>query len=323
MDYILDFADEHYLNKLYASLLPATDFLPATSQLPSSSNVTSVLTSLYKNIPHPPIDASTVTSLVSAWPQDYILRQAISLYFLTLIGIFSMYFALASMSYFFLFNHHMMKHPRFIKGQVGMEIRTSMVGFPWMTLMTLPWFLAEVRGRGMFYENISDYGWGYAIFSIPAFLLFTDTGIYWIHRLEHHPRIYKHVHKLHHKWIIPTPFASHAFKPLEGYAQSVPYHLFPTLFPLHKTIYLCLFTAVNAWSIFIHDSDMVTGSRFEKIINGPAHHTLHHLYFTVNYGQYFTFSDRLGSSYMQPAAEHDPMVEVNRIMGAKMKSKDQ
>jgi len=210
MDYILDFADEHYLNGLYASLLPAADFLPtslladSTSQLPSS-NVTSVLSSLattfYKNIPHPPIDASTVTSLVSAWPRDYILRQAISLYFLTLVGIFSMYFALASISYFFLFNHDMMKHPRFIKGQVGMEIRTSMVGFPWMTLMTLPWFLAEVRGYGYFYEDISDYGWGYAIFSIPAFLLFTDTGIYWIHRLEHHPLIYKHVHKLHHKWI--------------------------------------------------------------------------------------------------------------------------
>lgn len=30
---------------------------------------------------------------------------------------------------------------------------------------------------------------------------------------------------------------------------------------------------------------MVTGHPLEKIINGPAHHTLHHLYFTVNYGQ--------------------------------------
>ena len=35
----------------------------------------------------------------------------------------------------------------------------------------------------------------------------------------------------------------------------------------------------------IHDSDMITGHPLEKIINGPAHHTLHHLYFTVNYGQ--------------------------------------
>ena len=30
---------------------------------------------------------------------------------------------------------------------------------------------------------------------------------------------------------------------------------------------------------------MITGHAFEKVINGPAHHTLHHLYFTVNYGQ--------------------------------------
>lgn len=30
---------------------------------------------------------------------------------------------------------------------------------------------------------------------------------------------------------------------------------------------------------------MITGHPLENIINGPAHHTLHHLYFTVNYGQ--------------------------------------
>lgn len=35
----------------------------------------------------------------------------------------------------------------------------------------------------------------------------------------------------------------------------------------------------------IHDSDMITGHALEKVINGPAHHTLHHIYFTVNYGQ--------------------------------------
>jgi lathosterol oxidase len=132
--------------------------------------------------------------------------------------------------------------------------------------------------------------------------------------------IYRTIHKPHHKWlskysqsspfyatqrcIVPTPFASHAFHPVDGYLQSVPYHLFIFLFPLHRLLYLGLFVAVNFWSIFvcllfllaraewaphiifqIHDSDMITGHAFEKIINGPAHHTLHHLYFTVNYGQ--------------------------------------
>jgi lathosterol oxidase len=32
-------------------------------------------------------------------------------------------------------------------------------------------------------------------------MIFNDLGIYWIHRLEHHPSIYKYVHKPHHKWI--------------------------------------------------------------------------------------------------------------------------
>lgn len=156
------------------------------------------------------------------------------------------------------------------------------------------------------------------------FLLFTDYFIYWIHRILHHPIFYKTLHKHHHKWIgesrifptslqpltftsflVPTPFASHAFNPIDGYLQSVPYHVFIFIFPLHRKLFLGLFIFVNFWTILvspshadelctilmlmvrsqIHDSDMITGHPLERIINGPAHHTLHHLYFTVNYGQ--------------------------------------
>ena len=55
---------------------------------------------------------------------------------------------------------------------------------------------------------------------------------------------------------------------------------------------------------------MITDHPLEKIINGPAHHTLHHLYFTVNYGQYFTWADMVGGSYRHPMKELDPMLEV-------------
>lgn len=89
--------------------------------------------------------------------------------------------------------------------------------------------------------------------------------------------IYKHIHKPHHKWIsewsfpclptltivmltrvdnflVPTPFASHAFHPVDGYAQSIPYHLFIFLFPLYRPLYLCLFVVVNVWAIFVSDA---------------------------------------------------------------------
>jgi lathosterol oxidase len=93
----------------------------------------------------------------------------------------------------------------------------------------------------------------------------------------------------------------------------VPYHALIFVLPFHRYLYLGLFVFVNLWSILIHDSDLITGHPLEKIINGPAHHTLHHLYFTVNYGQYFTWADRAGGSYRQPEAADDPYLDVLKL----------
>jgi sterol desaturase/sphingolipid hydroxylase (fatty acid hydroxylase superfamily) len=66
-------------------------------------------------------------------------------------------------------------------------------------------------------------------------------------------------------FVVPTPFASHAFHPLDGYLQSVPYHLFIFLFPLHRWLYLGLFVFVNFWSILVRfrfthsDASLLTG----------------------------------------------------------------
>lgn len=38
-------------------------------------------------------------------------------------------------------------------------------------------------------------------------------------------------------------------------------------------------------------------------INGAACHTMHHLYFNYNYGQFTTLWDRLGGSYRKPNME--------------------
>ncbi|KAE8226552.1 hypothetical protein CF326_g7688 [Tilletia indica] len=246
----------------------------------------------------------------TVFPRSNLFRQIVSLYSITYAGIFLLYFAFATASYYLIFNHEMMRHPRFLPNQVRREIKASLDAFWVLDWLTLPWFLGEVRGYSKLYHNIDDYGMIYAVLSVPFFLIFTDVCIYWIHRLEHHPRLYKHIHKPHHRWIIPTPFASHAFHPLDGYAQSLPYHIFVYIFPLHRWIYMGLFVFVNLWSILIHDSDMICNTPLENIINGPSHHTLHHIHFNVNYGQYFVWSDRLGGSYRAPKMEDDPMHDV-------------
>jgi lathosterol oxidase len=38
-------------------------------------------------------------------------------------------------------------------------------------------------------------------------------------------------------------------------------------------------------------------------VNGAAHHTIHHLYFNYNYGQYFTLWDKIGGTYRLPSEE--------------------
>ncbi|KAF9000694.1 fatty acid hydroxylase [Cyathus striatus] len=271
--------------------------------------------------PTPPITPDTIARFasnstpqsipsISAWPRDYVPRQILSLVAFTLVGIHLLYFIFAGLSYYFIFNREMERHPRFLKNQVKLEIQSSLRAFPAITLLTLPWFQGEVMGYSKLYDGFDTYGYIYLCFSVPFFLLFTDYCIYWVHRILHYPPVYKALHKPHHKWIIPTPFASHAFHPVDGYLQSVPYHLFVFIFPMNRLLYLGLFVFVNFWSILIHDSDMITGHPLETLINGPAHHTLHHLYFTVNYGQYFTWADRVYGSYRQPESHLDPLLEV-------------
>ena len=182
-----------------------------------------------------------------------------------------------------------------------MEIRCTLKAIPWIALMTVPCFLLEVRGYSKLYDRTEDGpGRWYDFAQFPLFICFTDFFIYWIHRLEHHPKIYKKLHKAHHKWVVPTPFASHAFHPIDGFAQSIPYHVYPFLFPLNKFASVALFVFVNLWTVTIHDGEYAMNS---SIINGAACHTMHHLYFNYNYGQFTTLWDRVGGSYRKPNEE--------------------
>lgn len=57
------------------------------------------------------------------------------------------------------------------------------------------------------------------------------------------------------------------------------------------------FAFVAMWTIFIHDGEFASQG---PVVNGAAHHTVHHLYFNHNYGQYTTLWDRIGGSYRTP-----------------------
>ncbi|XP_014661384.1 PREDICTED: lathosterol oxidase-like isoform X1 [Priapulus caudatus] len=256
-----------------------------------------------------------------SWQRDDIWRQIISLSLIVNIGGYLLYIIPTTLDYLFIFDKSLMKHPQFMKDQVKLEIFYASKSIPLMGALTTIVFLFEVRGYSKLYDNWNDTPYG--VFgmglSILSFMFFNDMMIYWIHRFLHYRWFYKYIHKDHHKWKIPSPFASHAFHPIDGFLQSTPYHIYPFLFPLHKATYLVLFICVNLWTVSIHDGDFRVPKVLQSVVNGSAHHLDHHVYYNYNYGQYLTLWDRIGGSFRNPSSYEGkgPKEDVHRLLVGK------
>ena len=179
MDVALEFLDPLVLDKAYAWVLPSSDF-----GLNNSS---------YSGL--------SAANATSQWSRDNIYRQILSILVITQLGATSLYLFFSALSYFLVFDRRLEYHPRFLQNQVRLEIKSSLSAIPFINILTLPVFLAEVRGKSLLYSNTSDYGWSWLVISAILYMAFNDFAIYWIHRLEHHPSVYKYIHKPHHKWI--------------------------------------------------------------------------------------------------------------------------
>lgn len=328
MDLLLEVCDNFIFDKAYATLLPKSleKYIPETPEyILKATGVISNSTALtytpkIHQLLQPLYPVSEATRKIYGLNSDYhwfpetalsgasifarsnALRQATSMFIVTCIFGWVLYFLTALFSFKYVYDKTNFNHPRYLKNQISMEIYQASTAIPIMVLLTVPWFLLELHGFSKLYWNVEDStgGWWSILIQFPAFIMFTDCGIYFIHRWLHWPSVYKLLHKPHHKWIVCTPFASHAFHPVDGYLQSLPYHWYPFFFPLHKISYLVLFTFVNFWTVMIHDGEYMSN---DPVVNGAACHTVHHLYFNYNYGQFTTLWDRLGGSYRQPDPE--------------------
>jgi lathosterol oxidase len=164
-------------------------------------------------------------------------------------------------------------------------------------VITAPIHHLVITGASKIYFDVSDRGWGYYFLSVGMILVITEIGVYWAHRILHHPVLYKHIHFYHHQFRVPSPWTSMAFHPLDSFAQALPHHLCAFLFPVHVSIYAFFIIFLQIWSTFIHER--VSWVRW-GFINYTAHHTLHHKFNKYNYGQFFTVCDRLFGTYKAP-----------------------
>jgi sterol desaturase/sphingolipid hydroxylase (fatty acid hydroxylase superfamily) len=93
---------------------------------------------------------------------------------------------------------------RQIKAELLNSLFSLLVGVSFVLVI----YSLKSLGYTKIYTNISEYPKFFAYSGFFIFLLIDDTWFYWIHRLLHHPKIFRYVHKVHHNSIDVNPFTS-------------------------------------------------------------------------------------------------------------------
>ncbi|KAI9927472.1 hypothetical protein MW887_003086 [Aspergillus wentii] len=230
----------------------------------------------------------------SFWDRQSIVRQYLSAMAITMVLSTLFFFICGSICYYLYFDPAFKSHPKFLKNQVRQEIQESMLSILFVSIFTAPIFVAQFRGYSKLYAS-PEAGPGdwYEIVQFPLFVIFSDTGMYWLHRMFHLPLLFNTMHKGHHRYIIPTPFSAYAFHPVEAYIMSLPAHAYCFALPMSKFAYIVTFVVTNIWSFLLHD-------------NSDAFHTVHHKNVKFNFGQFLHSWDRLGGTYQDPVRFFSP-----------------
>jgi sterol desaturase/sphingolipid hydroxylase (fatty acid hydroxylase superfamily) len=181
--------------------------------------------------------------------------------------------------------------------QIKREVFYSMITFTiygsgiWLFLFWIE------NGHTQIYKDVSEFGIPYFVVSILLMIVIHDTYFYWTHRLIHHSKLFKYVHKVHHSFTSPTPWAAFAFHPLEAIITIgvIPVILFTV--PYHQFALIVFISFLTVYNVLIHLGFTVPGLKRLQFTNTPEAHDLHHQGSSSNYGLYFTFWDRIMGTF--------------------------
>lgn len=158
-------------------------------------------------------------------------------------------------------------------------------------------YYLSTKGYTKIYTNYSDHSPFYVFAGFFILLIIDDTWFYWMHRLIHHPKIYKYIHAVHHKSIDINPFSSISFHALEPFLLTS--WIFPVAFfiPTYAPVLGILQLYALLHNIKTHLGYEFYPSNFNKgwlkFLTASTHHNMHHSKFNGNYGIHFRFWDRL------------------------------
>ena len=119
-----------------------------------------------------------------------------------------------------------------------------------------------------------------------------DTLFYWLHRLLHHPRIYRHVHKQHHEFHHPVGLATEYAHPIEDLlCNTLSTVAGPLLLGSHASV-VSGYASLKLWqSVDAHSGLLLPFSPWSAApgMDCARAHDFHHSHNVGNFGGFFMF----------------------------------
>ena len=148
-----------------------------------------------------------------------------------------------------------------------------------------------VRGHTAVAFSVSEHGPLPTVLYALVYFFGVDFFLYAAHRMYHRPRLFRAIHRFHHRNTTPTPFTAYSMHPVE-FLTFEAVALVPLFFlPVHAAVVIATLVYSNYVALLQH-----SGVRLSSVLPWqPAtrFHDDHHLCFHVNYGQNLMLWDRL------------------------------
>ncbi len=212
------------------------------------------------------------------------------------------------------------KHPSAKK--VLQEFSLSLSTFICFGLNTLLAVFLYHHGAYHLYFNWRELGVPYFFVSIVLVLACHEIFHYAYHRFMHTSAwMYRHVHRVHHRFGNPSVFSAYAFHPIEALLHPLMFVLAPLIFPMHFLVPIIALFISEVFNILGHSGYEFMPKKWVnrgllRFVNKSTFHNYHHSHGgRINYSLYTTVLDRLFGTHSE-ASE----VELQRVL-AKRKLK--
>lgn len=182
-------------------------------------------------------------------------------------------------------------------GQIGREISRSMVSILIFGAYGVVTFGAWRSG---IVKIDFTAKWGQIAGDIAILLVWNELHFYGMHRLLHTRWLYRHVHRVHHESVVPTPFSTYSFHWVEAALLGSVMILPMLLFHFNVIALLALPVLSVAFNSIGHANYNVF-AKHPEMHSASREHSMHHLRVSGNYGFYLPFLDQWARTRLRGA----------------------